>query len=221
MPPAFDFSVPARGGLPEPRQRPTYGMVTWSDLGTDRSSCLAPTLLPTPEAPSSWGRGEGTSPRTCRARTRSSCSDTRLPRHQSLWVLDSPWLRSYPVRLAAKRGTDETRAEPANPVLPGKGKDVSRLGQRPLRQSGIVPSKRQVTACSGAAFALRRTTDSVKRAADHQGKPVVVFLVVRRLCRMGRCASGHRTTYPPLGWYVDRPQRGCSVHGCGCRSPSR
>ena len=78
-------------------------MVTQSDLGTDRSSCLRRRSLPILAALSNSGTAAGISPNSCRAHNHSSYSDTCLLRHQTLWVLDSPWLRSYPARFAAKR----------------------------------------------------------------------------------------------------------------------
>ena len=60
--PELPASVPSRGALPEPRQRPTYGIVTRSVLDTDRSSCLRRTSSPTPAALSSSDTAARTSP---------------------------------------------------------------------------------------------------------------------------------------------------------------
>jgi hypothetical protein len=59
-------------------------------------------------------------------------------------------------RSGSQRNEEPTRLGPSPQTQSsrGKGKDVSRLGQRPLRQSGAssLPSARS-PACSGAAFA--------------------------------------------------------------------
>ena len=77
-------------GNPHRRDATGRSPATASGPGMDRSRCRRPTSLPIPAAPSNSDTAAATSPISCRARRRSSYSDSCLPRRPNRLVRDVP-----------------------------------------------------------------------------------------------------------------------------------
>ena len=82
----------------------------------------------------------------------SLCSDTCRRKRLNRLVLDSPWLQSYPVRLAAKRAAGKPRGRAREPSPPNgkRGRTPCRLGQQHVRSRARRPFPTPLTPLRGS-----------------------------------------------------------------------